>query len=77
MLAWALLKNKDYDAATHSFQRAVELNPNIVGALAGLMWCAIFTGNKEMACQHALAKAAVRKDAPDKVRAFVDKKFGV
>lgn len=75
LYAWALYKNKDYEQAERSFHTALKYNENGFGALAGLMWCAVFTKNREAAVRYALAKAAVRNDDPEKARAFVEKKF--
>jgi len=44
-------------------------------ALSGMMWCAVYAENREMAFEYALAKAGCRDESKEKVRAFVDKKF--
>ena len=75
LYAWALVKNKSYTKAEGSFCTALEFNKNGLGALAGLMWCAVFTGNRRDADKYALAKADARNDDPKKAAAFVEKKF--
>ena len=76
LYAWALYKNKSYDSAIASFQRSLTYNNKGLGALAGLMWCGIFTGDREKAIQYALLKAAARNDDPDNAKAFVSRKIG-
>ncbi len=75
LLAWALYKRKDYDSAIKSFNTAISLNENGLGALSGLMWCAIFKKNETQACKYAFAKADVRNEGHEKAKAFVAKKF--
>lgn len=75
-LGRALYKNKSYDSAIASFQRSLTYNNKGLGALAGLMWCGIFTGDREKAIQYALLKASARNDDPDNAKAFVSRKIG-
>ncbi|MCF8091423.1 MAG: hypothetical protein K9K40_03060 [Desulfotignum sp.] len=72
---WVLCKNKKYRAAIPVFLRALDLNPSGFGALAGLMWCGVHTGDRKMALTYALAKLACHGDPPEKARSFVEKKF--
>ncbi len=75
LYAWALYKNQAYDQAEQSFHTSLKYNENGMGAIAGLMWCAIFKNNEDQAHAYAQAKAKVRNDDPDKARSFVSKKF--
>jgi len=72
---WILYKNKDYMAAEKSFQSALKLNSIGLGALAGLMWCAIYTNDEERACRWAAAKADIRGESREAAKAFVAKKM--
>ena len=72
---WILYKNKDYRAAEESFQSALKLNSNGLGALAGLMWCAIYTNDEEWARKWAFAKADIRRENREAAKAFVAKKM--
>ncbi|MBC8463755.1 MAG: hypothetical protein H8D61_02135 [Deltaproteobacteria bacterium] len=47
--AWAHYRYNDYRSARKSFQRAMEINPHGVGAMGGLIWCAVYTGDSETA----------------------------
>ncbi len=75
LLGWGLYKNGEYQMAKKAFASALSLNPDGVGALSGMMWCALCNQNRERMLQYALAKAACRGRDPEKARAFVDKKF--
>lgn len=75
LYAWALYKNKDYDQAVAAFNTALFYNVNGFGAVAGLMWCAVAKENRENALKHALTKAGLRNEDPQKARSFVAKKF--
>ncbi len=75
LYAWALYKNQAYAQAEKSFHTSLKYNENGMGAIAGLMWCAIFKKDENQAYAYALAKANVRNDDPDKARTFVSKKF--
>jgi hypothetical protein len=46
-----------------------------MGALAGLMWCAVLEKDRDKALQYALDKGRCRGEAPEKAKAFVEKKF--
>ncbi|MCD4743309.1 MAG: hypothetical protein K8R67_12630 [Desulfobacteraceae bacterium] len=77
LLAWALYKRQNYNAAIQSFKSALSFNKYGLGALAGLMWCAIFTNNEEKAYKYAIAKADVRKESHGKAKAFVANKLNL
>lgn len=75
MKGWGLYKNQSYRQAEKAFLKAVSLNENGLGALAGLMWCYIFTRNRRQALKYALAKADVRQGNREKANAFIKTKF--
>lgn len=60
ILGWALYRNQDYRAAKESFLRALRSNPHGIGAMSGLMWCGVYTGDREEAPFWAVRKAEVR-----------------
>ena len=72
---WILYKNKDYQAADDSFRSALKLNSNGLGAMAGLMWCAIYTNDKENAYKWAMAKADLRGESRDAAKASVARRI--
>lgn len=73
---WALYKNGEYFLAKKAFASALDLNPDGLGALSGMMWCALVAKEGERALHYSLAKAACRGEDLEKARAFVDKKLG-
>lgn len=73
--AWALYKNEDYQAAKESFLSALTLNPHGLGALAGLMWCAIYTNDNKAAYSWAIAKADLRGESRKAAEASVKKRI--
>lgn len=75
MKGWGLYKNKAYKEAENAFIKAITLNKYGLGALAGLMWCYIFTNNKRLANKYAIAKADVRDEDHGKARSFVANKI--
>ncbi len=75
ILGWGLYKNGEYQMAKNAFASALNLNPDGVGALSGMMWCALCDKNRERMLQYALAKGDCRGEDPEKARAIVDKKF--
>ncbi|MBU0971770.1 MAG: hypothetical protein KKC20_14035 [Proteobacteria bacterium] len=75
LLGWGLYKNGDFRKAETAFASALEHNRAGIGALAGMMWCALCANNREKAVHYALAKAGCRGGSLEKARAFVDKKF--
>jgi len=72
---WGLCKNREYQMAETAFASALDLHLHGLGALSGMMWCAVYTKNRERALQYALAKAECRGENMEKARTFVDKKF--
>jgi len=75
LMGWGLYKNGEYKMAADAFAAALELNPDGLGALSGMMWCALSAQNRERALQYAIAKAGCRGESLEKARTFVDKKF--
>lgn len=75
LLGWALYKQERFEPAEKAFLKAVALNGQGMGALAGLMWCAVEKRDRDGALAYALEKGQCRGDGPEKARAFVDKKF--
>ncbi len=72
---WVLYKNKDYKAAEESFRSALKLNSNGLGAMSGLMWCAIYTSNEEKAYKWAMAKADLRGESREAAKALVKRRM--
>lgn len=72
---WGHYKNGENLRAEAAFLKALGLNPQGLGAHAGLMWCAIENNDREKAILHGQAKAACRGGDLEKVAAFVDKKL--
>lgn len=62
LFGWALYRNKDYNAAVKVFLKALEINPFGAGAMAGLVWCGVFTGDKDLAVKWAGRKAETRNE---------------
>ncbi len=60
ILGWASYRSQDYRAAKESFLRALLSNPHGIGAMSGLMWCGVYTGDREEAQFWAARKAEVR-----------------
>ena len=75
MKGWGFYKNKDYKEAENAFLKAIAFNKDGLGALSGLMWCYIFTNNKELAKKFAIAKADVRNENHEKAKTFVKNKI--
>ena len=76
LMGWALFKNQDYRAARRLFSSAMEMNPGGLGAVEGLMWCAIGLGENDMAYKWGAAKARLRGEDPDEGRAYVANRLG-
>jgi hypothetical protein len=57
LLGWALYRNQDYPASQSAFLRSVQINAHGAGAMAGLMWCAVMTGDRKAALDWAQRKA--------------------
>ena len=62
LLGWAYYRNKIYKEAKAPFLKALQVNPNGIGAMSGLMWCGVFTKNREEALYWAERKAEVRQE---------------
>jgi tetratricopeptide (TPR) repeat protein len=73
---WALYKNGEYLLAKKAFAAALDLNPYGLGALSGMMFCALWAKDRERAFHYSLAKADCRGGDQEKARVFVDKKLG-
>lgn len=73
---WALCKNEAYEPAKDAFKLALNQNENGLGALAGMMWCGIYTQDRALAERCAVAKYGTRGAASEKALAFVAKKMG-
>ena len=72
---WIHYKNQDYPAAEASFKAALKCNPDGLAVMAGLMWCAIFTGEKEEAYRWAEARYRLREKSRQAAISFVDTKM--
>ena len=59
LLGWALYRDGQSAEAAAGFRRALEINPNGAGAMAGLMWCALQDGDRESSVYWAGRKAEV------------------
>jgi hypothetical protein len=68
ILGWASYRNQDYKAAKESFLRALRSNPHGLGAMSGLMWCGVYTGDSEEAQFWAARKAELRGEDIKKAR---------
>ena len=68
ILGWTSYRNQDYKAAKESFLRALRSNPHGIGAMSGLMWCGVYTGDREEAQFWAAQKAEVRGEDIKKAR---------
>jgi tetratricopeptide (TPR) repeat protein len=74
--AWVLFKNGDFEAAEGVFHSALKANPDGVGALSGLMWCAIRTDNEADAYAWAGAKAEITGESLAVAQASVASRMG-
>jgi hypothetical protein len=72
---WVLYKNKDYKSAEKSFRAAIKINSNGLGAISGLMWCAVYTNDEEKAYKWAMAKADIRGENREAARAKVERRM--
>lgn len=57
LLGWALFRNQEVKKAAACFQQALSIHPLGAGAMAGLMWCALKTGDQETSVYWAGHKA--------------------
>jgi tetratricopeptide (TPR) repeat protein len=72
---WVMYRNKDYKSAEKSFRSAIKINPDGLGAISGLMWCAVYTNDIEKAYKWATAKADIRGESREAARARVDRRI--
>ena len=72
---WVLYKNKDYKSAEKSFRDAIKINSNGLGAISGLMWCAVYTNDEEKAYKWAMAKADIRGENREAARDKVERRM--
>lgn len=73
---WALLRKENYQTAQQVFRSSLKFNPNGLGALSGLMWCAISTQNEKEAYLWATAKAETRNESPALAKASAASRMG-
>lgn len=66
---WILYKDMDYAAAAAAFRAAVDINPHGAGAMSGLMWLGVVSGNTREAHAWAHAKAETCGISPQDARA--------
>ena len=72
---WVLYKNKDYKSAEKSFRTAIKMNSNGLGAISGLLWCAVYTNDKQKAHKWAMTKADIRGESRKAARAKVERRL--
>ena len=72
---WVRYKNKDYKSAGKSFRTAIKINSYGLGAISGLMWCGVYTGDKEEAFKWAEIKADIRGGSREAARASVERRM--
>jgi hypothetical protein len=72
---WVMYRNKDYQSAEKSFRSAIKINPAGLGAISGLMWCAVYTRDAENAYRWAMAKADIRGESREAARVSVDRRM--
>ncbi len=75
LLGWGWYKNQEVSRAKSCFETALSFNDKGVGALSGLMWCAVAEKERDRALAYALAKARVTQGDPADARAWVEKKL--
>ncbi|MFH1102270.1 MAG: hypothetical protein V1714_00700 [Pseudomonadota bacterium] len=63
LLGWARYRRGEYDSAKAAFSAAINENPAGAGAMAGLMWCAVMTGQEKEALDWAAGKAEICGEA--------------
>jgi len=68
LLGWASYRNRNYRAAKESFLRALRSNPHGIGAMSGLMWCGVHTGDRGEAQFWAARKAEMRGEDIEEAR---------
>jgi hypothetical protein len=57
LLGWALYRNDRHDQARRAFLESVRINAHGAGAMAGLMWCGVMTGDRQEALYWSARKA--------------------
>ena len=57
LLGWALYRNARHGSARRAFLESVRINAHGAGAMAGLMWCGVMTGERQEALYWAARKA--------------------
>lgn len=62
LLGWAHYRNQAPALARSSFLQALQLNPDAVGPMAGLMWCAVLEKDEPTAVYWATLKATKREE---------------
>ena len=72
---WVLYKVKNYKSAKKSFRSAIKINSNGLGAISGLMWCAVYTNDEEKAYKWAVAKADIRGESREAARAKMERRI--
>lgn len=75
LLGWAHYRNQAVGPAKTSFLKALALNPDAVGPMAGMMWCAVLEKNEAEAVHWAIEKAAKREEDVDAAAAKARKHF--
>jgi len=68
LLGWARYRREEFEPARAAFEAALQKNPQGVGAMAGLMWCAVKRNHAEEALDWAVQKAELRGENIQKVR---------
>jgi hypothetical protein len=68
LLGWTYYRNQDYSAAKASFLRVLRSNSYGLGAMSGLMWCGVRSGDSEEAEFWAARKAKERGEDIKKAR---------
>jgi len=76
LLGWALYKNDDFKAAQEAFGSALQANPHGLGAMGGLMWCAVGLGQDQEAYKWGKAQAGLRGEDPCLEMASVANRLG-
>ena len=77
LLGWARYRNQSADPAKAAFLKALDLNPDAVGPMAGMMWCAVLEKNEAEAVRWATQKAAKREEDVEAAEAKARKHFEV
>ncbi len=62
LLGWALYRREEFGPARAAFLKALTENPAGAGAMSGLMWCAVMSGDRQEALYWAARKAELRRE---------------